>query len=320
METTPKAVALILQNFFKNLTYDLLIHPPPPQRYWLLALIAIAFWACQKDIPIEENPKQVNNSLEDPFAEVPRLKNPYSVENMKKALESLKTQKGNDYSAARIYATHYYIKFTPRDEREYDILKTDSLLDLYKYPLDIEEWIIPQIGALSAQSERPPTMWCAVKVDHTLPEGCPYEILEHLYIPDEYKIDEHGKSSSQQHAFAEALVDESMRLTGNVDKTSSNEKTARGGRWRPAGKIKSWDDHIGVSRSIIGHETYTENDYSTCWDSDPNTPCPLVVTKQRPVYGEIQGSLVGVEGVIVRARRWFTTHRGTVDAIGKLLL
>lgn len=66
-----------------------------------------------------------------------KLENPYSVSNMQKAVNEL-------YVGARIAepivisASHRYIKFKPRTYAELDLLKKDSTLELYTYPLDVE--------------------------------------------------------------------------------------------------------------------------------------------------------------------------------------
>ncbi len=229
--------------------------------------MAILF-SCQKDNAVQEQSQQVDSLLHDPFADIPRLENPYSVKNMKKALESLKSNKGKEYTNTKINTTHYYIKFTPRNEKEFDILKSDSLLILYNHPLDVKELIIPKTVAINNNLEVPPVMWCAVTVDHKLPKGCPYKILEDLYIKDEIKIKDDGKQFSHNLAFEEELVEESMRLTGNLEENTET-KSEKKVSWRPAGTIKSWDDNITAT-----------------------------------------GSFIGVEGVEVRARRWFTTHKG----------
>ena len=207
--------------------------------------------------------------IKGPFADVPRLENPYSVANMKKALASLQSKNRRNYGDVEIKATHYYVKFTPNNEKEYSAVKADSLIELYDHPLDVEEWIIPEAIALAnGMEERPPVLWCAVAVGHPLPEGCPYEILEHLYIPDEDKI-RPDRSYQQERPFAYTLVDEALRLTGNL---KPQRQSQRMGKWRPKGRITVWDDNLN--------------------------------------------HFVGVEGVKVRARRWFTTHTGFTSSLG----
>ncbi|MGC6479426.1 MAG: hypothetical protein ACON42_03505 [Flavobacteriaceae bacterium] len=299
-------------------------------RYAMVILVGIFIYSCQEnDYLNEEQAQQEESLIEDPFTDIPRLKNPYSVVNMKKALESLRSKSEEEYSDAKIYTTHYYIKFTPRNEKEYDILKTDSVLDLYKYPLDVEEWIIPKLISLNRHSGKPPTMWCAVKVDHEMPKGCPYEILEHLHIPDAYKIgdEKHQKNKSN---YVEQLVEESMHLTGNLNRDSSKNISYSNSEWRPAGTINVWDDNIGttiMTRQVFSHIEYydcgTGVIYPDCESMDGITELTIPTCCQRDVYISepyiVNGSFIGVEGVVVRARRWFTTHRGIVNINGNYL-
>ena len=55
---------------------------------------------------------------------------------MKKALNNLKKSSKN--IDINVETTHLYVKFIPKNEEELDILKRDSTLILYSYPLDYE--------------------------------------------------------------------------------------------------------------------------------------------------------------------------------------
>lgn len=192
-----------------------------------------------------------------------KLENPYSVANMKKAYENLSNSLK---SGVIIETTHYYVKFKPKNEDELNILKQDTTLELYDYPLDYE---VIEGQEVYHDPEIPDTLptyqYCAVPVDYNFP-NVEYEILENLYIPEELET---LKSSN---TFVEALVDEALQITDNLDESENNTLKRRRKKWRPAGTIKLWDDYY-------------------------NTYKPL-------------------EGVVVRARRWFTTHTGTTNASG----
>jgi len=70
-----------------------------------------------------------------------KLENPYSVENMQKAWSNLKTSNtsgrisGNEIE---ITTSHRCIKFIPKNEVDLAVIKRDSSLVLYEYPLDHE--------------------------------------------------------------------------------------------------------------------------------------------------------------------------------------
>ena len=121
----------------------------------------------------------------------PRLENPYSISNMEKALESLKkkTSKNSNhkYDNINISATHLYVKFTPNTEAELQAVKQDTLIELYEHPLDIEITESIEFVTSNYNLETPPELWASININHEIPQGCPFEILEYLYIPDIYK-------------------------------------------------------------------------------------------------------------------------------------
>jgi hypothetical protein len=221
--------------------------------------VFVLFTHCFKDDPKINEETQLQTPTEETLDDYPRLENPYSVSNMKKALESLQNKSGkgpdNPYAAIRIEPTHLYVKFTPRNEEELLAVKRDTLIELYDHPLDVEDWVIRDFFNFNQDDNRPPELWAAVKVDHRLPRGCPSRILERLHIPDELKTSPRGKNTTA-FSYLDKLVEESLQLTGNFDDT----QTAKAGKWTPSGNIKA---------------------------------------SNRPL-----------QGIKVRARRWFTTHVG----------
>ena len=117
----------------------------------------------------------------------------------------------------------------------------------------------------------PPPQYCAVPIDKVWTSDVPYEILEELFIPDEYEDEGSYRYASED--LTEALVDEALRITDNLeqeDELQDHERRRR--KWRPAGTLNVWDDN---KRKFI----------------------PL-------------------EGVKVRARRWFTTRTGISNSNG----
>ena len=103
-----------------------------------------------------------------------KLENPYSVENMRKALKNLQkssstANKGlsNDFE---ITTTHLYIRFKPKDEEELNLLQKDTTLILFDHPLDYE---ISEEGDFYQDPEIPdelPTyQYTSVEVDKKLP-------------------------------------------------------------------------------------------------------------------------------------------------------
>lgn len=248
----------------------------------LSTILGIIFYSCQNDdgvMPQIEEQTYLNQEDLNGFIKLgKKLENPYSVKNMKKALENLKQSSASAKSSTdeiKISTTHLYIKFIPKSEEELDILKSDPELILYTYPLDYE---MEEGGYFYRDPEVPinqPTyQYCAVKVDKVLPKKVESELLSELFIPDENKDsdEENGVNSKLvTYAMVDALVDEALRITNNLDNIQNKGLKTSASSWRPAGTIIVWDDDLGF---------------------------------------------VGIEGLKVQARRWFTTHTGFVNASG----
>ena len=118
-----------------------------------------------------------------------RLKNPYSVENMRKALENLSPKTRAGITDMDIQPTHYYVKFHPRSSEELDLILQDSTIIWYDIPLDYE---IEEYGSYyhdpTIPDSLPTFQYASIEVakwpaGSTI--GVDYEILSDLFIPDE---------------------------------------------------------------------------------------------------------------------------------------
>ncbi|MFW5751993.1 MAG: hypothetical protein ACOCW8_01500 [bacterium] len=159
----------------------------------------------------------------------------------------------------------------PKNEAELDLLKEDTTLTLYDIPLDHE---IEDPGIYYHDPELPDTaitwQYCAVTVDHQLPDVY-YEKLADLYIPPTEEDDDELKSSNSRRNLYENLEDEALRITNNLEEEENGQEELKGlfsrkSKWRPAGRITA------KGKAIVG--------------------------------------------CMVRARRWFTTHKGFTDNNG----
>lgn len=241
----------------------------------LAVATGLVFSSCEKEkiSPNEQIPKE-NQSINSESMTVlgDQLENPYSVTNMKEAYSNLKSS-SSETPDVNIEPTHYYIRFLPKNEEEFELLKEDTSLVLYDIPLDVE---IKVQGVCYHDPELSDTaitwQYCAVTIDKILPDVF-YEKLADLYIPpihEDNEDDNDLKSSSAITFFYENLEDEALRITGNLDEPTL--KSTKASKWRPAGRIRVWDT--------------------------------------------ITSSYIPVQGVEVRARRWFTTHKGTTNSQG----
>ncbi len=204
-----------------------------------------------------------------------QLPNPYDIDVMQQAYEAIKGRFPAAQSPVRV--THNYTKLNLQDEQQLSDLKKDSTIVIYPYPMDFE---IITPGTYYRHEEGQcdscvTAQFASLKDGQPLPSNIQTEILSKLYIPEEDADLYHYVGKADAEAFEEAIVAEAFAIVGlEVDKNPGNTTQQRvsGSKWRPAGRIRVWDDVI--------------NNY------------------------------VGVEGVEVKARRWFTTHKGFTNANG----
>jgi len=282
-------------------------------------------WSCEEQdlIPDTKSPNELD--LQGITKLGQKLENPYSVSNMQKAWDNLQSSNGRISSGnKKVKTTHYYVKFIPKNEEELNILDRDSTLILYDHPLDYE--IIEQgdfYRELGLPYDQPTPLYCAVTVDYEFPGQVETEILEDLFIPDD-KSDKNGRTSNSgiSDADVDILVYEALKITNNLTNYDNNKEvnSGRASSWRPAGTIKVWDDNIGMT--TVSRQEFWYWEYYECDENDPQIInrisleplCKRAV--YRTVYDEIDGSSVGLGGVEVRARRWFTTYEGITNSQG----
>ncbi len=232
---------------------------------FVLLLLLIISCDTEQDIENDEIENLISQkSYEDPILGR-KLENPYSVTNMRIAFENLKSNQLASGKTSDIKATHLYVKFKPTNEDELDLIKRDTLLDLYGHPLDYElnkDFEFYQDPAVP--EDQPTYQYCSVKVGYSFPD-VDYEILEDLFIPEE--IDNTNQGSLVYSI--ETLVDEALKITNNLE---DDVEEKRRSKWRPKGTITLWDDNFGMYKPL--------------------------------------------QGVKVKARRWFRTARGITNSTG----
>ena len=114
------------------------------KKFLFYTLLYLIFTSCSKEKIAwehEETPSpntSITESNDGVIILGKRLENPYSLKNMKQAFENLAPQTRNGIQEKDILPTHYYVKFHPKSEHELDILKQDTTVIWYEYPLDYE--------------------------------------------------------------------------------------------------------------------------------------------------------------------------------------
>lgn len=196
-------------------------------------------------------PDQPANSVittDSVYALGTRLENPYSVTNMRAAFRVLATENNvpSNMTESQISTTHYYVKFTPANETQFDTLMANTDIEFYDHPLDYE--IIGEgIRTNEQVSETlPNASYASWPISKVLPTDVPYEIIETLFIPDddvnygENQTVTNSAGNTYDYDFVENLVTKSLELTDNLE----GEDETRASSWSPSGTIKAWDDLI----------------------------------------------------------------------------
>jgi hypothetical protein len=171
-----------------------------------------------------------------------RLEDPYNLQNMLKAYSILKSTSG-DVPDIQIKPNFNYVRILPSNEKEWQILKSDSSLVLFDYPLDVE---IVQPGTYYHDPTLPidaiTWQYTVIPIEKAIP-SFQHEVLYQVFIPSS-AIDETKSLSIDLVRFYETLEYESVKLTGNLPKSGTIEKSTEGiaAQWTPKGTIKVWDN------------------------------------------------------------------------------
>jgi hypothetical protein len=214
-----------------------------------------------------------NENGEGEFIFGKKLENPYSVANMKIALDKYK-QKYSNGSVFEIRATHKYLRFLPADRTEYDKLKEVEGLDLYEIPLDYE--IIK-----SGSSYHDPTLpeesvswqYASVPIDFQNSLNIKTEVLDLLYIPelDDKLLDIDNNLIHEEEVIN--LLNISFVGTNNAEDTVSLKKVNANAKWNPSGCIKVFDDRVGGLIGLFHVKVKARRWFVTDWDYTDANGC-----------------------------------------------
>jgi hypothetical protein len=194
---------------------------------------SLLFQNCQKEDMAQNTHSVQQENSEGKIILGKKLENPYSLENMKKAYESLQSKdqlKSVTVDEEVIEPTHFYVRFLPEDSLQLHKLRSDSL-ELFDYPLD---YAIEQEGYYYHDSSIPEDQitwqYTAVPVQYEFP-NVKYEIIEPCFIPDD-SLETKLKSTTGID-FLAMLEYESYRLTDNLDEEYVQDNELKSiQRWR----------------------------------------------------------------------------------------
>jgi hypothetical protein len=183
--------------------------------YYIFALIAFVLTACDKNdvnngiLPDSSSTSataiSINRAIR-PIELGKKKNNPFTVENMQAALDTLRAHPDSlsgcmkapstSLDDIEITTTDLYVRFLPQDSTQYKLLKNDTTLTLFDFPLDYE---IKQDG----DYYQDPTLtgnytwlYTRVPVGYQPPAGITYEVLANLFIMENSPYYSEEKMSS----------------------------------------------------------------------------------------------------------------------------
>lgn len=226
-----------------------------------------------------------------------RLEDPYSVENMTKALAGLYPTKA---ASGTLRATDYYVRFLPSDERQFALLE-DLGLEFMDHPLDYrivrdgDYYHDPDIDDDSITWQ-----YCVVPRDFEFPSGVRYELLDECYIP------ENDASTKGDIVDWEEVERLSYILTGNADMLELETKASK---TSPSGRITIIDDDAngGKPFGLAGVKVVTNSfvKFSSAYtDRDGYYTIPKKYSgniRYRLMFKNVKGFAIGFNLILVPA-------------------
>lgn len=157
-----------------------------------------------------------------------------------------------------------------------------------------------------------------------------------MFLPEESDENQQLKSASVNHFDWLRLETEALRITGNLKNSESDGLSLKSTSWRPSGTIRVWDDLIdsySTTRRVFDHYEYypcpgsdtddpgidvidTEDNFDTEEFTDMEETGDCYRAIYRTETNSTNSHYIPLKGVEVRARRWFTTHKGYTDSNG----
>lgn len=242
-----------------------------------------------------------------------KLQDPYTVENMTKAVESVY---GTKAGRVRLEATDYYVRFRPGDDGQLEALTKLGVV-LMDHPLD---YAIAREGDYYHDPDIPEEeitwQYAAIPKDMAIPAGIAYEVIDECYIP------EHATKTRAGEGIDWALVEqESFRLTGNA---AEGTLTRAGETAVPKGRIAIVDgaydsEPIGVAGVKVSCNSFVK--FASCYtDEEGYYEMDRSFSSEpryRLVFKNEKGFAIGLNTVLVPAS---VSTLGKCDASGVSLV
>lgn len=218
----------------------------------LIALLLLTLVECSDD----ENLLLQNTATDEVSADVvclvgEKITDPYRIDNIRKAYRRLYAADSTSTPKIDIRPTHKYLRFLPKNADELELLRSDTTIEWFPYPLD---YIYPEDMSEYHDPELPADaityQYCVLPIDYAEPNVA-HTLLYECYFPDEAEgIAYNDKRNSIQNndVFNDKLEIEAFKIVGLLK--NSSQPTERGvmvrkaSRYKPCGTIKVWDDAV----------------------------------------------------------------------------
>lgn len=172
-----------------------------------------------------------------------KLDDPYTVENMSRALESVY---GTKASRVPVEPTDYYVRFLPENEAQYELLQNIGV-EMLDHPVDYrilregDYYHDPELaeGKITWQ-------YAVVSKDFAFPKKIRYEILDECFLAENA-----GGGTKADWVDWNAVERESYRLTGNEAMLDRGTK-ADDGDGVPSGRVTILDNTKGEYVGVKG--------------------------------------------------------------------
>lgn len=259
---------------------------------FIVLMAVFGLQGCKKETDLKSDLKKPNASAladgqqqqqqyEGVITLGPKLPNPYTVENMQAAFDRIANNFPLMQSPVRI--TGKYLKFSPRNEMETSILNQDETLITYTYPLDHE---ILSSGSFYMEASVMTAIADALSCTTCEPVAPPEPALW-CAIRGSQTI----PGGIPYVVLADLYIPETDLALASYVGTSYSVTTFVDALLTEAFSL------VGLTVGAKSTSSWTPSGKMRVWD-------------------DFNSTYVGVEGVEVRARRWFTTHRGLTDGNG----
>lgn len=207
----------------------------------LMLMLSCTDGITQERLINEEPVSSLTYNSTDDFVFGSRYEIPYSIENLRKAYDTLDPHTKAEINLDELSPTHYYVRFAPLNGEDLDILLNDENLILYEFPMDVE---IIKFGSSfhdpSLPEDRPTYQYTVVDVNYweTLIKSIDFEYqkLMEVYMPENQEYYVETKSIFKSNSSYQSLLKAAFELTGHefIPETKSS--------WTPSGYIKSFDN------------------------------------------------------------------------------